>query len=109
MALVAVGKIRRVNQAERRRREQFALFALAGGGLHQLGRVPTAEINLDALGFEPALEQINLRGLAGAVEPLDGDEPPRKIEFRKSFHNRPTGVFLILHKPPPATSASCIP
>jgi hypothetical protein len=83
MTFVTVGKIRRVNQAEGGRREQFALFALARRGLDEFGRVPFAEINLDALGFEPAFEQINLRGLARAIQPLDGDEPPRKIQFRK--------------------------
>ena len=110
MAFVTVGEIRRVNEAERRRRQQLALFALAGGGFHQLGGIPLAEIDLDALGFEPALEQINLRGLARPVEALDGDEPPGEIQFGKSFHHsRSTRIlrFLILRKRPPVTSASC--
>ena len=94
MAFVAVGKIRRVDQAEGRRREQFALFALARGGFDQFGRVPLAEIDLDALGFEPAFEQINLRGLARAVEAFDGDEPARKIQFRKSFHDSHQRAFV---------------
>jgi len=79
MALVAVGKIRGVNQAERRGRKQFALFAFARGGFHELGRVPFAEIDLDALGFKPAFKQINLRGLARAVESFNGDQSSGKI------------------------------
>ena len=109
MAFVAVGEIRRVNQAERRRREQFAFFALAGGRFDQFRRIPFAEIDLDALGFEPALKQINLRGFARPIEALDGDEPSGKIQFGKSFHNSQSirqSRFVILPKPPPATSAS---
>ncbi len=64
MPFITIGKIGGVDQAERGRREQFALFALAGGGFDKLGRIPFAEINLDAFGFEPPLEQVNLCGLA---------------------------------------------
>jgi len=32
-------------------------------------------------------QQINLRGFTGAVEAFDGDEPARKIGFRKCFHD----------------------
>ena len=85
MAFVAVGKIRRVDQAERRRREQFAFFAFARGGFDQLGRIPFAEIDFDALGFEPAFEQINLRGLARTVESFDGDEPSRENSVPQKF------------------------
>ena len=73
MPLVAIGKIRRVNQAERGGREQLAFFALAGGGLDDFRRIPLAEINLDTLGLQPAFKQINLRGLARAIQPFDGD------------------------------------
>jgi hypothetical protein len=85
MALVAVGKIRRMNQAERRRREQFALFALARGGFDQFGGIPFAEIDLDALGLQPAFEQVNLRGLARTIEAFDGDEPPGKFNSANVF------------------------
>ena len=67
-----------MNQAERRGREQFAFLALAGGGLDELGGIPFAEKDLEPLQFQPALEQINLRGFAGAIEPFDGDEPAGK-------------------------------
>jgi hypothetical protein len=96
MPFVAVGKIRRVDQAERRRRQQFALLALARGGFDQFGRIPFAEIDFDAFGFEPALQEINLRGLARTVEALNGDQPPGKIQFRKSFHNSRRSRFFIL-------------
>src|SRR5262245_22130533 len=86
MALVAIGKIGSVNQTECGRREQFSLLALARGGLHQFGRVPFAEINLYTFRFEPAFEQVDLRGLARAIESLDGDQPPRKAKLRKGFH-----------------------
>src|SRR5205823_3932609 len=60
VALVAIGKIGRMNQAERRWRKQFPLFAFARGGLDDLRGVPLTEINLVPLQFEPAFEQINL-------------------------------------------------
>ena len=94
MPLVAVGEIGRVDEAEGGRREQFALLALARGGLDQLGRVPFAEIDLDALRLQPAFEQVNLRGLARAVEALDGDQSARKIGFGKCFDgSRPARLF----------------
>ena len=79
MAFVAVGKVRGVDEAEGGGGEQFAFFALAGGGLDEFGGVPLAEIDLDALGLEPALEEIDLRGLAGAVQAFDGNQAAREI------------------------------
>src|SRR5204863_3953033 len=86
MPLIAVGEVRGVDEAERRGREQFALLALARRGFDQLGGVPFAEIDLDALRFEPAFEQVNLRGLARAVETFDGDEASGKSKLGESFH-----------------------
>jgi len=106
MPLVAVGEVRGVDEAEGRWREQFALFALARGRFHQFRRVPLAEIDLDALGFQPALEQINLRGLARPVEALDGDQSSRKIQFGKSLHHSTRPHFLILRNLARLTSAS---
>ena len=75
----AIGEIRRMDEAECRRREQFPLFALASGGFYQLGGIPFAKVDLDALGLEPALEQINLRGFARPIKAFNGDEPSGKI------------------------------
>ena len=96
MPFVTIGKIRGVDQTERRRREQFAFFAFARGGFDQLGGIPFAEIDLDALGFQPAFEQVNLRGLARTIEAFDGDQSSGKIQFRKSFHNPRPPRLLIL-------------
>ena len=74
--------------------------------LTSFGRVPLAEIDLDALGFQPALEQVNLRGLARAVEALDGDQPARKIQFGKRFHEFAKLRFSNLMKLSIATSPS---
>ena len=87
LPLVAVGEIRRVNEAEGGGREQFALLAFAGGGLDELGGIPFAEIDFQALHFEPAFEQINLRGLARAIQALDRDQPAGKIQFGERFHS----------------------
>ena len=109
LPFVTVGEIRRVNEAEGGGREQFALFSLAGGVLDQLGGIPFAEKDLEALQFQPAFEQINLGGFARAIQPFDRDQPAREIQFGKSlrhaqwennkppdgehndFHNRPRG------------------
>src|SRR5215510_14829474 len=88
MALVAVSKIGRVNEAESSRRKQLALFALAGGGFDQLGGIPFTEINLEPFALQPALEQVDLRGLARAIEPLNGDQPAWEIQFRKGLKHR---------------------
>jgi len=96
MPFVTVRKIRCMDETERCRREQLAFLALARGGFHELGGIPFAEIDLDALGFEPAFEQVNLRGLARTIKAFDGNQPSGKIQFRKSFHNpRPLRFFIL--------------
>ena len=52
--------------------------------------MPVAEEDLEALQFKPAFEQVNLGGLAGAIEPFNGNQPAGKIQFRKSFHHNPS-------------------
>ena len=89
LAFVAVGEIRGVDEAEGGGREQFAFFAFAGRGLDEFGGIPFAEKNLQALQFQPAFEEVDLCGFAGAVQPLDRDEAPRKIEFGKSLRHSP--------------------
>ena len=86
VALVAVGKVGGVDEAEGGGREQLALLALAGGGLDQLGGVPLAEIDFELLQFEPALEQVDLGGFPRAVQAFHGDQAAREIEFGKRFH-----------------------
>ena len=49
LPLIAVGKVRGVNEAKSRWRQQSAVLSLAGRGLHQNGRIPLAEKNADAL------------------------------------------------------------
>jgi hypothetical protein len=94
MPFVAVGEIGRVNQAESGRREQLALLALARGGFHQLGGIPFTEIDANSFGLEPPFQEINLGGFAGAIEPLDGNQTPRKIQFGKSFHEQAENLNL---------------
>ncbi len=86
LPFVSVREIRRVDEAERRRREQGHLLALARRGLHEVGRIPLAEEDLQPLQLEPALEQVNLCGLARAIQPLDRDEPAREAKFCKRLH-----------------------
>lgn len=81
LAFIAVGEVRGVNQAEGGRREKLGLFPLAGRTFHQLGGIPFAEKNLQPLLFEPAFEEIDLRGFAGTIQPLDCDQAPGKTEF----------------------------
>ena len=83
---VAVGEIGGVNEAEGGRREQLALLALAGGGFDQLGGIPLAEIDLQLLQFEPALQQINLGGFPRAIQAFHRDEAAGETEFGKRFH-----------------------
>ena len=86
LAFVAICKIRRVNQAERGGREQLLFLALAGGALDELGRIPLAEKDLEPLRLEPAFEQIDLRGLARAVQPFHRDQASRESEFGECLH-----------------------
>ena len=66
MPLIMVREVGRMNEAEGGGRKQFTLFALAGGGLDDFRGIPFAEIDLAALLFEPALQQIYLRRLIDA-------------------------------------------
>ena len=81
MALVTIGKISRVNQAEGGGRQQLSLFAFAGRSFNQLGRIPFAEINPVPLQFQPSLEQINLGRFAGAIQSLNRDQAAGKVEL----------------------------
>src|ERR1700722_38536 len=83
LPFIAVGKIRGVDEAEGRGREQFALFALAGGTFDDLGGVPFAEEDPEPLQLQPALEQINLGRLAGTIQPFHRDEAAGKVELGK--------------------------
>ena len=85
MPFITVGEIGRVDQAESGGREQFALFAFAGGGFDEFRRVPFAEEDFQPLQFQPAFKQINLRGFAGTIQPFDRDQAAGKIQFGKVF------------------------
>ena len=81
MAFVAVGEIGRVNQTESRRREELALFAFGRGFLDEDGRIPLSEKDAVAFEFEPAFDEVDLGGFAGAIQTLDSDEFSRIIAF----------------------------
>ena len=88
LPLVTVRKIGGMDQAESRGREQLALFAFAGGGFDEVRGIPLAEKNLQPLHFEPASQQVNLRGFPGAIEAFDRDQAAGKSQFRKRFCHR---------------------
>ena len=73
LPFIAVGEIGGMDQAERVGRKQLPLLSLARGILDQLGGIPLAEKHLQPLQFQPALEQVNLGGLARPIQPLHGD------------------------------------
>src|SRR6478672_8921166 len=81
MPLVAIREIRRMDQAEGRGCQQFPLFALAGGCLDDLRRVPLAEVYFQALELEPAFKKINLCGFPRPVETLHCYQSPGKTQF----------------------------
>src|SRR6185369_331295 len=54
VAFVAVGEVRGMNETESGGGQQFPFLALAGGGFDQLGRIPFAEVDLQALQLQPA-------------------------------------------------------
>ena len=73
----AVGEVGRVQQAERRRRQQVLLLAGLGRRLDQRGRVPLSDDDRPAGRRQPLGEQAELRGLARAVDALDDDQASR--------------------------------
>ena len=83
---VAIREIRRMDEAEGGRRQQLALLALAGGGFDQLGGIPFAEIDLQLLEFEPAFEEVDLRGFPRAIQAFHRDEAARETKFGECFH-----------------------
>jgi hypothetical protein len=50
------------------------LFAALGGVLHDAGGVPFREEDLQVLKFQPAFDQVDLRGFARPVQPIHRDE-----------------------------------
>ena len=82
LALVAVGEIGGVDQGESGGREKLLPFAFGRGFLDEDGGIPLGEEDAIALEFEPALDEVDLGGLAGAIQPLDSDEFSRIIAFR---------------------------
>jgi len=89
LAFIAVGEVGGVDEAESGGGKQLALFALAGGVFDQRGGIPLAEKDLQPLQLQPAFEQVNLRGLAGAIQSFHGNQSSREPQFRKSFHSQP--------------------
>ena len=76
LALATIGKIRGVQQGERGWSEEPFLFAAARGGLYQRRRVPLREMKAETADFQPALQKIKLRALAGTVSAFDNDQRP---------------------------------
>ena len=56
----------------------------------QLGGIPLAEIDLEVLQFEPALQQVNLGGFPRAIQAFHGDQPAGETEFSERFHQQRT-------------------
>ena len=81
LALVAIGEIGGVNEAEGGRGQEIHLLALAGGAFHQFGGIPLGKEHLELLHLHPAFEQIDLRGLAGTIESFDSDQSPGQSQF----------------------------
>ena len=94
MALVAIGEIGGVDEAEGGGGEEFTLLALAGGGFDQFGGIPLAEVNFQALQLKPALEQVDLGRFPGAIQTLHSHEATRKFLFGKRLHSRGRGYLL---------------
>jgi hypothetical protein len=97
LPLVAIREIRGVDEAEGGRREQVGLLAARGGALDQLRGVPLAEEDLQPELLEPALQQVDLRGLARAVNAFDSDEAARKPQLGERLH--PCAVRLRTDRP----------
>src|SRR5436853_6667751 len=74
MSLDSIGKIGRVNQRERRRRQHVLVLAAPGGRLHQRRGIPFAEEYHVAFAAQPLPEQAQLGRFAGAVDSLDYEE-----------------------------------
>lgn len=75
LALVAVGEICGVDEGKGGWGEQLPLLAFGGGLLDQRGGIPLGEKNPVPLLLQPALDEADLGGFSGAIQPLDGDEP----------------------------------
>ena len=81
-----------LSTVERRRhggREERLLLAFGGGAFDEGGGIPLAEENLQALQFQPALEQVNLRRFTGTIQPFNGNQASREIQFGKGLHHGP--------------------
>src|SRR5581483_9278638 len=74
LTLAAVGEVGRVQERKGGRSKQTALFAAARCGFDEGRGVPLREMEAVAADFEPALEEIELRALAGAVGTFDHDQ-----------------------------------
>jgi len=69
-----VGEVGRVQQAERRRRQEVLLLAALGRLPDEVRRVPLGKYNLMPARFEPLVQELDLRALAGAVDPFDDEQ-----------------------------------
>jgi len=73
LALATVGKVGGVEERKSGWGEETLLFAAAGGGFYEGRGVPLGEVQAVAADFEPALEEVELRTLTGAVRAFDDD------------------------------------
>jgi hypothetical protein len=74
LAFAAIGKIGSVEKREGGGGEKAFLLAATGGGLHEGRGIPFSEVETIAANFEPAFEEIELGGFAGAVGAFDDDK-----------------------------------
>jgi hypothetical protein len=86
LAFVTVGKVGGMDEAEGGGSEKFALFTFAGGAFDKRGGIPFAEENFQPFEFEPSLQEIDLRGLAGTIQSFNGDEASGKAKFSECLH-----------------------
>ena len=90
MALGSVCKVRGMNQAESHRRQHLLLFASSGDFANQGGRVPFTEERHVSFGFEPFLQQRDLRAFSGAINTLDdkqlSGEPVLPVHLHRRRH-----------------------
>ena len=83
------GEVGGVDQAEAHRRQQSPPLPAPRRAAHDRGRVPSREDGDVALGPQPFVQQVQLRALARAVDPLDDDQLAgqfRMVDIRRMGH-----------------------
>src|SRR5206468_12769673 len=82
-----IDKFGGLQEAERDRFQEVLLLAALGRLSHQVGRFPLGKYNLMAPRFEPLVQELDLRALAGAVDPFDDDQPATSQQSSAPRHS----------------------